>query len=158
MLPGVRVAGAHIRVSGGRYLAGLVVVDDREVIRAVSLPAPPDSDEGRQLEELYTIAHDLFAECEPEQLAVKVAEAQGRARAIGHRGEGAVLAAAGVNGIEVEMWVGRGLTKPAGLQRDATTQDAVAKLCSELTGEPTDESEIAQAAAAALASLKKLGG
>jgi Holliday junction resolvasome RuvABC endonuclease subunit len=154
----VIVVGAHIRVASSRYLAGLAVVDDRDFIRGLSLPAPADSDAGRQLDELSTAARDLLEEFAPEQLALKVTEARAKsALAIAHRAEGCVLAAAGDQGVPIRLWFGAGLLRPSGLERDSSVQSRVTALCQELSAVPA-ENEVAQAAAVALASIKELGG
>jgi hypothetical protein len=151
------VTGVHIRVASGRYLAGLAVVEDRDLVRARSLPAPADADVGRQLEELHELAGDLLAEFAPTELAVKVSEARGRSLAVALRAEGCALAAAGHHGVPARLWFGAGLTRPSGLSSRSSVQERVNALCGELSEMPA-QAEVAQAAAAALASIKARGG
>jgi Holliday junction resolvasome RuvABC endonuclease subunit len=151
----LRVIGAHVRASDRRFLAGLAVVDDDRLVRGVSLPAPADSDIGRQLEELYVLARDFVNEFEPEELALKVTEARAKsALAVAHRAEGCILAAAGDKGVPVTLWFGASLRTPSGLESHSSVQQRVEALCSELSQMPT-ENEVAQAAAAARASIKR---
>lgn len=155
----MRVAGAHVRVSDHRYLTGFAVLENRDVVDVLSLPAPSGSDEGRQLEELHTITADLLAKFAPQQLAISVTATQRQAdRAIAQRGAGVLMAAAGAAGVGVKLWSGSGLWSPAGLTRNAAHQESVEALCRKLSGKPTDTTEVAYAAAVALASLKRLGG
>jgi len=150
------ILGTHARVHDKKYLAGFVVVDDRQVVRARSVPAPPDADPGRQLEELHSVAAGLIEEFEPAQVAVRVYEAPGlKVRLIAHRGEGAILVAAGRAAVPVSLWYLAGLRKPAGFQGGGTSQECASKLCGELTGEPVATQELEQAAAAAAAAMKK---
>jgi Holliday junction resolvasome RuvABC endonuclease subunit len=152
----VAVAGVHIRVHDDRYLAGLAIVDGRDLLLERSLPAPADSDLGRQLEELYELARDLFQEHTPQLLALKASEAQGRALKTAMRAEGCVLAAAGVQGVPVRVWHGAGLRRPAGLTSSSSVQQCVTSLCNELSQAPATN-EASQAAAVARASIKQPG-
>lgn len=155
MVDKIVVLGIHVRTKASRYLAGCAVVEDGKVVRVASLPAPADADEGRQLEELHGLVTSLIGEFSPDLVAVKVNETRGqKPRSIGHRGEGAVLAAAGGAGVPARLWHQAGLRKPAGLGRSGTLEECVDRLCGELSGEALASSEVEQAAAAAAASLK----
>lgn len=154
----MRVVGVHVATRDNRYLVGFAVIDVDHVEQAFSLGGPPDEPEAGQLRELHSRTLRLIEEKDPSVVAIRVAEIQGsatRAR-IAHRGEGAVLAAAGeTRGLGVEAWVRASLGRVA---RPATaTSLAVAnELCGRL-GNPPAEAEQRQAAAAAVASLIEAG-
>jgi hypothetical protein len=94
------ILGAHVTSQDKRYLAGFAVLKNDTVVRAASLPAPPDADLPRQLQELHGFAASLVVEFKPEHLALRVNEHRSQAvRSLASRGEGAVLAAAGKAGL-----------------------------------------------------------
>ena len=154
----MRAIGVHVATRDNRYLAGFVVVDDDHVEQTLSLGGPSDEPEAGQLRELHSRTLRLIEEKEPGIVAIRVAEIQGsatRAR-IAHRGEGAVLAAAGeTRGLAVEYWVRASLVRVA---RPASASSAAVanELCGRLANPPA-EAEQRQAAAAAVASLIEAG-
>lgn len=147
------VLGAHIRVADNRYAAGFTLVTDDRIIDSWTFPAPADADEGVQLAELYQFALDLIARHNPDHVSIKGAEARSaRALCVAHHGEGAVLAAAGDATKPARVWTGSGYRAAVG----APNNEAVLRVAkSSLTGSWPSQSEQRQAAAAALAAIRR---
>ena len=150
----MRGMGAYIRIKGGKYLGGFVIVEDGQLKETQSIPAPADECESGQLGELFVRTADLIDRWSPDLFALKVSEAQrDPSFTIARRAEGVILGAAGrQRGLPVTNWVRQSLCKPAGLTMKAKTQDAVSALCAGLSQVPADD-ELRQAAAAAVAAL-----
>jgi Holliday junction resolvasome RuvABC endonuclease subunit len=101
------VLGAAVRVSGGRYQAGLVLVDDTKLVEEQSLAAPKDISLAGQLDELYRRTRDLISEWKPDVLVLGVTDHVSASKgAVARRAEGAILAAAGQKGLPMESWSG----------------------------------------------------
>jgi Holliday junction resolvasome RuvABC endonuclease subunit len=148
--------GAHIRIQGGRYLAGFAVVDADRLGRTESLSAPADRDEPGQLADLYLSAADLIREVEPEVIAIRASEAgSAAALRVAQHAEGAVMAATGSSGIRAVRFVTASLWKPAGFAGSAKAAQSIAALCAQLRNPPDGPNEVEQAAAAARAAIVK---
>ena len=149
----MKTLGVFIRIQGGAYVAGFALVEDDRLLRDDRFPAPPDEDDPRQYGELYKHTRDSIAQLGVEALALKESEIQGGGRnaTIAHRAEGAVLAAAGeIRDLEVTMWLGSRMWRPAGFSKRPTNVEVVAAFWGQLDQEPASE-ETKQAAAAARA-------
>ncbi len=146
------VLGVHLRVSGGRYLAGFVLLDDAAVVDAWSQPSPAGDDAAR-LAHLYRFTADLIAEHSVQAVSIKGSEA-GSAKAISEaaHAEGAVLAATGVSSIKSKVWTGPGYRGAIGAKNNP---DVLVKAKAELTRSWPTANECRQAAAAGLAALRK---
>ena len=151
----MRAIGVHVAVRDGRYIAGFAVVEDATLVTSISFAAPSDEDEAAQLHELHRRAGDLIDHHRPDLLALRVAEIRGGGTraAVAHRGEGAILGAAGKErDLPVSTWVRASLVRPSGLDRAARSTEITDALCATLDRAPA-ESEARQAAAAAVAAL-----
>lgn len=151
----MKALGAHVRIQEGRYVAGFASLDDNQLTLEQSFPAPADETEAGQLGELYSRVGDLLNRTNPDLFALKVSEiARNSPNAvIAHRAEGALLGAVGRHrALEISLWSGPRLWKPAGFKSPAKTQASVEALCAGLTPKPKS-SESRQAAAAAVAAL-----
>lgn len=151
----MKALGAYVRIHQGRYVAGFASLDSAELTLEQSFPAPADESEAGQLGELYVRVGDLLDRTKPDLFALKVSEiARNSSNAVvAHRAEGALLAAVGRRrGLEVSLWSGPRLWKPAGFSKSTKTQASIEALCSGLTPKPQAD-EVRQAAAAAVAAL-----
>jgi Holliday junction resolvasome RuvABC endonuclease subunit len=151
----MKALGAYVRIRQGRYVAGFASLEDAKLTLEQSFPAPADESEAGQLGELYARVGDLLDRTKPDLFALKVSEIarNSSSAVIAHRAEGALLAAVGRHrGLEISLWSGPRLWKPAGFSRSAKTQASVEALCSGLTPKPQAD-EARQAAAAAVAAL-----
>ena len=151
----MKALGAHVRIRDGRYLAGFAVVEGDRLLLQQSYPAPADETDAGRLGELYGRVGDLITRAAPDLFAFKVSEIarQSASAVIAHRAEGVVLAAVGRHrSLDVSLWSGPKLWKPAGFTGPTKTKELVEVLCARLTQQPeTDEAR--QAAAAAIAAL-----
>lgn len=117
--------GAAVRVSGGRYQAGLALVDDAKLVAEQSLAAPKDVSLAGQLDELYRRTRDLISEWKPDELVLSVTDHVGASKAaVARRAEGAILAAAGQKGLPMETWSGAKLRGAAYGKSKATNVKA----------------------------------
>lgn len=147
------VLGVHIRVSGGRYLAGFAAVEGDRLVRPASLAAPTERPESGQLDELHGSTLDLIRELAPHRIALRGSEA-GRAAQLltAQHAEGAVLAAAGDADLSHDRFITTSLWKPAGLER-AGAAASIEALCQQLRNPPPGPDEVRAAAAAARAAI-----
>jgi len=146
------VLGAHVRVSGGRYLAGFALVRDDTLVDAWHLPSPA-SEEGGCLAELHRFALGLFDSHSVDAFSLKGSEA-GTAKALiaATHAEGALLAAAGTRGVKSKVWTGPGYRAAVGARNNAHVLEVTeAALSGDWSGRP----ECQQAAAAGLAAVRK---
>jgi len=151
----VEALGAYVRIREGGYLAGFVALGDDRLTSEQSFPAPANETEAGQLGELYARTTDLINRTGPDLFALKVngIARQSANAVIAHRAEGALLGAVGRHrSLQVSLWSGSRLWKPAGFSSPAKTQESIAALCARLTPSPQSE-EGRQAAAAAVAAL-----
>ena len=151
------VLGVHLKVVGGRYVAGFAWVESGTVRTEPSLAAPAETDRG--LSELYQRALEL-ARKHPTTLALLKNEAL-RAPAslrIAARAEGVVIAAAQHMQVAVAEWAGSGLYKAAGLPKakGVTVKMAVARLVAESGSNSADDAQ-SLAIAVAVAEAKRTG-
>ena len=148
----VDVLGAHVKVSGD-FLAGFALVHDDRVIDCWSFPAPADADEGEQLDELRRFAADLVRQHGPDRMAVKGTEAgDARSQRVAQHAEGAILTAAGAAPRPSRVWSGQAYRGALGVRNNP---DALRKAEQSLSGTWPPTTEMQQAAAVALACVKK---
>jgi hypothetical protein len=149
--------GAHVRVAGGRHLAGLAVVRDDAVVDHFSAAAPT-GDEATSLSELYSRAHDMIGHHEPDLVVLLASEARDRADlTVARRAEGAILAAAGLQARPLRVFkTGSALRRPASLAGRGTNKETIPAIAERLTGLVSPGDEIAYAAAAAFAGLQSV--
>jgi hypothetical protein len=148
----VDVLGAYVRVSSNLYLAGLVWIRDLHMVECRSFPAPADSDEPRQLDELCRLTGHMIAKSKASVVALRVAEpGSQKAARIAARAEGAILTAAGQAGLASRCWFGAGLRTPARLPPTSTVKERTDALCSMLEDALPAAAELRAAAAAATA-------
>jgi hypothetical protein len=151
----VKTLGVFIRIQGGAYVAGFALVEDDRLLRDDRFPAPPDEDAPRQFAELYKHTRDSITQFAVESVALKESEIQGGGRnaTIAHRAEGAALAAAGeIRNLEVTLWLGSRMWRPAGFTKRPSNIEVIAALWGQLDQEPASD-ETKQAAAAARAGI-----
>jgi hypothetical protein len=148
----VLVAGVSARLASGRYDVAIAVINGSKLVDHTRISAPAGEAESGQLHELNVRAHEVLRPHTPEYVILwppdpppgggvklKPTLATGRA-------EGAILAAAGELGIQSDTISGAGVRAAGGSSTDA----AVAKLCSGISGLPGDAS-VRRAVAAACA-------
>jgi len=155
----MRALGAHIRISGGRYIAGFAWIEDDQFIDSDSFPAPADRNEACQLGELYERTVGILGESAPELFGLKLSEInrQSAGAVVAHRAEGVVLGATIIRpDLPIEQWSRQRLFSPAGLDSRAKGSEVVAALCARLDRVPA-KPECQQAAAAAVGSLIAAG-
>lgn len=147
------VLGAFVRVQAGRYLAGFALVRDTTLLDTWSLAAPADLDEGGQLGELQAWVADRIQHHPVDAVSIKGTEAgSGKAVRVAQHGEGAILAAAGRANKPTKVWTGQGYRAAVG----ATNNPGVLKRAeADLSGAWPSTSEAQQAAAAALALIRR---
>jgi Holliday junction resolvasome RuvABC endonuclease subunit len=156
---GMRALGVHIRIAGGRYIAGFVWVEDDRLIDSDSFPAPADRNEACRLGELYERTAGILGEAAPDLFGLKVSEInrQSASAVVAHRAEGVVLGATIIHpDLPIEQWSRQRLFSPAGLDSRAKGSEVVDALCTRLNRVP-DKPECQQAAAAAVGSLIAAG-
>jgi hypothetical protein len=156
---GMRALGAHIRIAGGRYIAGFAWIEDDRLVDSDSFPAPADRNEACRLGELYERTSGILCEAAPELFGLKVSEInrQAAGAVVAHRAEGVLLGAMIVRpDLPIEQWSRQRLFSPAGLDSRAKGSEVVDALCARLDRVP-DKPEGQQAAAAAVGSLIAAG-
>lgn len=151
------ILGAHLKVEGGRYMAGFAWIDGGVPRPEPSLAAPVESDRG--LSELYQRALELVRR-RPDIVALLKNEAL-RAPAsfrIATRAEGVLIAAAQSLHVPVAEWSGSALYKPAGLTKakGVTVKMAITRLLTDGGLKPEDAAQ-GLAVAVAVAEAKKRG-
>lgn len=150
------VLGAHVKVSGNKFAAGFALVRDDAIEASWHFPAPRDADEGVQLGELHRFTVDLLQQQGGEEVAIKGTEAgSSAALRTAQHAEGAIMAAAGSAGTPCRVWTGQGYRGALGAQNNS---QALQKAQRSLTGAWPKDSEVQQAAAAALAFVRKARG
>ncbi len=151
-MSGVDILGAHIRIAGGRYVAGFALLNGATIAQTWSLPSPA-GDDGARLADLHRFATDLLQRHPVDALSIKGSEA-GSAKALTEaaHAEGAILSAAGVGAFPSKVWTGPGYRGAVGAGKNT---EVLTRAESDLTGPWPEQSERQQAAAAALAAVRK---
>lgn len=142
-------------MNGGRYQAGLVLIDDAKLVAEQSLAAPKDASLAGQLDELYRRTRDLISEWKPDLLVLGVTDhVATNSAAVARRAEGAILAAAGQKGLPMESWSGAKLRGAAYGRSSATNVRAANHFNRTLDMQPSS-SETGFAAAVARGYIAK---